>query len=220
MTWAALLMVRWSAAGSSPQNKTGVNGKKGARTSAGAMNLLASAAENNEAYENTLTHAQLQQLQQHLLAQQFQVSMMDADATDQVVRVQWKLCNLTVLAQSVTCESASLLHRLWLDYSRPPPCAHTSALLYQDVISLCSVATYVHECLQYSLWRTSKARMHECTIGTVLDVPNVVKMDNLNGRQEGYTNWTLDSCSARGQLRMRLSLVSSQSLLWAVLHRD
>lgn len=38
------------------------------------MNLLANAAEDNEAYENTLTHAQLQQLQQHLLQQQFQVS--------------------------------------------------------------------------------------------------------------------------------------------------
>ena len=87
-------MVRWGAAGSSPQSKTGANGKKGARTSAGAMNLLASAAEDNEAYENTLTNAQLQQLQQHLLAQQFQVGMMDADATGQVVRVQWKLCML------------------------------------------------------------------------------------------------------------------------------
>jgi len=87
LTWAALLMVRWGAAGSSPQSKTGANGKKGARTSAGAMNLLASAAEDNEAYENTLTHAQLQQLQQHLLAQQFQVGMMDADATHHVIRV-------------------------------------------------------------------------------------------------------------------------------------
>lgn len=58
--------------GASPQRKGGANGKKG-RTSAGAMNLLANAAEDNEAYENTLTHAQLQQLQQHLLQQQFQV---------------------------------------------------------------------------------------------------------------------------------------------------
>ena len=36
------------------------------------MNLLANAAEDNEAYENTLTQAQLQQLHQHLLQQQFQ----------------------------------------------------------------------------------------------------------------------------------------------------
>ena len=106
-------MVRWGAAGSSPQSKTGANGKKGARTSAGAMNLLASAAEDNEAYENTLTHAQLQQLQQHLLAQQFQVSMMDADATHQVIGVccQCKLRMLYSALQSMTCESASLLHR-------------------------------------------------------------------------------------------------------------
>ena len=107
-------MVRWGAAGSSPQSKTGANGKKGARTSAGAMNLLASAAEDNEAYENTLTHAQLQQLQQHLLAQQFQVSMMDADATHQVIRVccQCKLRVLYSALPSMTCESASLLLRL------------------------------------------------------------------------------------------------------------
>jgi len=64
-----------SILGSSPGRKAGANGKKGARTSAGAMNLLANAAEDNEAYENTLTHAQLQQLQQHLLQQQYQVSM-------------------------------------------------------------------------------------------------------------------------------------------------
>lgn len=59
--------------GSSPGRRAGANGKKGARTSAGAMTLLANAAEDNEAYENLLTHAQLQQLQQHLLQQQFQV---------------------------------------------------------------------------------------------------------------------------------------------------
>ncbi|KAL3151999.1 hypothetical protein ABBQ32_001119 [Trebouxia sp. C0010 RCD-2024] len=59
--------------GASPQRKAGANGRKGGRNSAGAMNLLANAAEDNEAYENTLTHAQLQQLQQHLLQQQFQV---------------------------------------------------------------------------------------------------------------------------------------------------
>ncbi|KAL3142821.1 hypothetical protein ABBQ38_003117 [Trebouxia sp. C0009 RCD-2024] len=59
--------------GASPQRKAGANGKMGGRNSAGAMNLLANAAEDNEAYENTLTHAQLQQLQQHLLQQQFQV---------------------------------------------------------------------------------------------------------------------------------------------------
>lgn len=60
--------------GGSPQRKaSGANGKKGSRNSAGAMNLLATAAEDNEAYEHTLTHAQLQQLQQHLLQQQFQV---------------------------------------------------------------------------------------------------------------------------------------------------
>lgn len=39
------------------------------------MTLLANAAEDNEAYENLLTHAQLQQLQQHLLQQQFQVTV-------------------------------------------------------------------------------------------------------------------------------------------------
>ena len=62
--------------GASPQRKASANGKKGGRNSAGAMNLLANAAEDNEAYENTLTHAQLQQLQQHLLQQQFQVNSM------------------------------------------------------------------------------------------------------------------------------------------------
>ena len=36
------------------------------------MNLLANAAEDNEAYEHQLTHAQLQQLQQHLFQQQLQ----------------------------------------------------------------------------------------------------------------------------------------------------
>ena len=60
--------------GASPQRRA--NGKKGGRNSAGAMNLLANAAEDNEAYENPLTHAQLQQLQQHLLQQQFQVNSM------------------------------------------------------------------------------------------------------------------------------------------------
>lgn len=57
--------------GASPQNKAGANGKKGARTSAGAMNLLANAAEDNEAYDHALTPAQLHQLQQHV-AQQMQ----------------------------------------------------------------------------------------------------------------------------------------------------
>ena len=70
-------MTRLLTAGASPQRKGGPNGKKG-RTSAGAMNLLANAAEDNEAYEgaygSTLTQAQLHQLQQHLLQQQFQVS--------------------------------------------------------------------------------------------------------------------------------------------------
>ena len=56
----------WCVAGASPQNKAGANGKKGARTSVGAMNLLANAAEDNEAYEHLLTPAQLHQLQQHL----------------------------------------------------------------------------------------------------------------------------------------------------------
>ena len=63
-----------SSVGASPQRRA--NGKKGGRNSAGAMNLLANAAEDNEAYENPLTHAQLQQLQQHLLQQQFQVNSM------------------------------------------------------------------------------------------------------------------------------------------------
>lgn len=59
--------------GVSPQQRGPANGKKpGNRTSAGAMNLLASAAEDNEAHDTTLTQAQLQQLQQHLLQQQFQ----------------------------------------------------------------------------------------------------------------------------------------------------
>lgn len=56
----------WCVPGASPQNKAGANGKKGARTSVGAMNLLANAAEDNEAYEHLLTPAQLHQLQQHL----------------------------------------------------------------------------------------------------------------------------------------------------------
>lgn len=65
----------WCVPGSSPQNKAGANGKKGARTSVGAMNLLANAAEDNEAYEHLLTPAQLNQLQQHL-HQQAQVSVL------------------------------------------------------------------------------------------------------------------------------------------------
>lgn len=36
------------------------------------MNLLANAAEDNEAYEHQLTQAQLQQLHQHLIQQQVQ----------------------------------------------------------------------------------------------------------------------------------------------------
>lgn len=54
------------------QNRAAVNGKKVGRASTGAMNLLANAAEDNEAYEHQLTQAQLQQLQQHLLQQQLQ----------------------------------------------------------------------------------------------------------------------------------------------------
>ena len=163
-------MVRWGAAGSSPQSKTGANGKKGARTSAGAMNLLASAAEDNEAYENTLTHAQLQQLQQHLLAQQFQVSMMHADATysEYIVNASFACC--TVLVQSMTCESASLLHVLTGSWQASSICTDTSL-----VVSRPNLPLHVHECLQSWLWSTLKTRMHECTIGPVLDVPKVVK---------------------------------------------
>ena len=64
------------ATGASPQSR-GVNGKKAGRQSTGAMNLLASAAEDNEAFENTLTNAQIQQLQlqQQLALQQPQLQV-------------------------------------------------------------------------------------------------------------------------------------------------
>ena len=42
------------------------------------MNLLANAAEDNEAYEHQLTQAQLQQLHQHLIQQQVQQQVTSA----------------------------------------------------------------------------------------------------------------------------------------------
>ncbi len=43
------------------------------------------------------------------------------------------------------------------------------------VVSRRNLLLCVHECLQSCFWSTLKARMHECTIGPVLDVPKEVK---------------------------------------------
>ena len=84
-----------------------MNCKKAGRQSTGAMNLLASAAEDNEAFENTLTSAQIQQLQlqQQLALQQPQLQVTFTCSCDAVLHASVEVLLLSASGCAVVSSS-------------------------------------------------------------------------------------------------------------------